>query len=210
MKYLILFIVASLTIGCANTVNDEIKSAFDKVDKSLQNTNAIVDGEVKRLYSFIDSNRNTNSLLAAKADTIIYKLTATNKLIDSLKMYLLTTDTTEENLDLAFATFNKTKAGDSLFHSIKSLIEYNIFVAQKPANKTEIENKLKEVLYNPNNKTWYELYFEKTPTVAAATILSKFKNDCVNVSTIALTEIAEKFGMKSEGIGAFKRISNNN
>ena len=42
------------------------------------------------------------------------------------------------------------------------------------------------------NKNWTKDYFYMTPTVAAITILNKFRNDCLNLTVFSLTEIKSK------------------
>lgn len=172
--------------------SDQIKKAFDTVDKSLEKSNSVLSNSIDGLYSTINSIRQKNEPLALKADTIYFVTKQANNYIDSLKEIMQLQDTLGTNLNVATKLFVFTPTGDNL-----KKVLLNVYTNAKSypidnARQSELDSTLQSFLEIQSNKDWTKIYFEKTPTFGALTMLSKFQNDCTNVASITLTEIKKR------------------
>lgn len=181
----------TLLTQCQSPSN-EIKKAFDKVDKSLEKSNAVLDNSVDKLYSAINSTRQENEQLASTADSIYFAVKSAGSYIDGLKLRLQSNDSSGNQLNIASALLISTSAGDSLRKVLLNV--YAIAGPYSPRIVTDnsLEQALQSFSHVQNNKDWLKLYFDNTPTVAAMTMLSKFKNDCEIVAKITLTDIKNR------------------
>jgi hypothetical protein len=181
----------SLLLTQCKSPTEQINDAFKTVDKSLDKSNEYLNNSIEGLYSSIDSNRQKNTNLAIKADSVFYTTDIAFKFIDSLKQVMKFQDTSGTDIDLASSIFVNSKTGDILkeklltvySHSYASLID-----SSKKASLDSVLNSISEFQVDIN---WKRNYFERAPTVAAITILSKFQNDCKNAATISLQDIKE-------------------
>ena len=58
--------------------------------------------------------------------------------------------------------------------------------------KTNLDSVANSIIELQFDKDWSKKYFDKTPTVAAITMLTKFKNDCKNSAIIGMTSIRKQ------------------
>ena len=191
MKFnrLIFFLPLSLFLTHCQSPSDQIKDAFKTVDKSLEKSNDVFSNSIEGLYSAINSIRQKNEQLALKADSIYFATNEANKFIDSLKQTMQFQDTSGTNLNLATKLLVFTNTGDSL---AKVLLDVYANTNSYPFDNTKrqgLDSVLQPIREVQSDKQWTKKYFERTPTVAAMTILSKFQNDCTNAAAITLGDI---------------------
>lgn len=172
--------------------SSEIKKAFDKVDKSLKKSNAVLDNSVDRLYATINSARQKNEKLASKADSIYFATKEAQSYINGLKLNLQSKDSSGGNLNTASALLISTPAGDSLRKVLLNVYAVTESYSLRIATDNGLEHALQTFASIQNNKDWLKLYFDNTPTVAALTMLSKFQNDCQNAASITLADIKNR------------------
>ena len=190
---LLFALVLLLFLTHCQSPSDQIKKAFDTVDKSLEKSNSVLNNSIDGLYSTINSVRQKNEPLALKADTIYFVTKQTSNYIDSLKEIMQLQDTLGNNLSVATKLLVFTPTGDILGKALLNVYTNAKSYPIENARQSELDSTLQSFQEIQNNKDWTKIYFEKTPTVAAMTILSKFQNDCKNVATITLTHIKKRF-----------------
>ncbi len=124
MKFSRLFFSLSflLILTHCQSPSDQIKKAFDTVDKSLEKSNSVLNNSIDGLYSTINSVRQKNEPLALTADTIYFATKQTNNYIDSLKEIMQLQDTLGTNLNVA-TKFNLTAAGQRFILKIHQQLQ---------------------------------------------------------------------------------------
>lgn len=191
MKLLQLFLLAfllSLLINCQSSSN-QIKNAFDRVNKSLEESNEALDNSLENIYNQVILKRYKNKFLAEKADTVYVRTIKTCSFLDSLNQVLLEKDTTGTNLDLSTKLLINTKLETALTEHLLSVYDIiNSYPADSSTNAT-LKKTLQVFREIKSDKSWPKKYFQTTPTMAAVTILTKFKNDCSNAAAIVLKDI---------------------
>ena len=185
-----------LTALLALNVSSEILNAFKTVNRSLENTNTIVNNSTKTIMESLKKKANEPQtaerakIWLPKADSVVMYSEAISNYITNLKSKILTaaggsiSDPTksfkEDNLDIVTKIMVKEGEGKKLLQMLKDYKENILNI--NPAIKTEFEKSLKIDLSNPPGrdgkiKPWDYAYFHMVPTVAGLTILSKFQND---------------------------------
>lgn len=169
--------------------SDQIKDAFDTVDNSLKKSNDVLENSIDGLYSTINSVRQKNEQLALNADLIYLSTKRASEHIDSLKEVMKLEDSLGTNLTIASNLLVSTTTGDILRKELM-----NVYISAKSysssnAKQAELDSTLQSFREIQFNEDWEKIYFEKTPTVAAMTVLCKYQNDCKNITTIILTDI---------------------
>lgn len=194
MKFNRLFFSLPLCLILTNcqSLSDQIKSAFNTVDNSLITTNGIYRYSIDSLYSVINYNRQKNESLASKADLIYYTYQDAFKFMDSLKQVLQGKDASGSNVYLATELLVNTTTGDSLTNKIFKVYEYSHSSLYDNKNKLSLDSSLSSFKNIKIGKEWIRKYFEKTPTVAAITTLSKLQNDCLSGVVIVFEDIKHR------------------
>lgn len=192
MKLLRIFIpfVISLLIGLQSGSQDVIKN-FKEINEKLERTNKMIDSILGESDLKIDSMTQGLRLVGfdpSVADSLTKLFDHTSKLITCLKNELKTADTSGEKLDIAGKLLIQTQTGDSLFNDMRQVYEAGV----KYGDST-MYPLLKDIKKHGKDK-WLERYFKMVPSVAAITILSKFRNDLVHV----------KFHLMNKGIQQLK------
>jgi hypothetical protein len=188
---LIFFLLLIFLTNCKSST-EQIKDAFKKVDKSLENSNNILSNSIEGLYAAIDTNRKQHEQLALKADSIYFAAAKAKVLIESLKQAMQNEDTSGTRLNIA----TKLLASGNVEHDLTQAL-LHVYVT---ANSYHIDNTKKQNLDSvllsikeiQGDRDWTKKYFENTATVAAITMFSKFQNDCTNAAVIVLDDIKQR------------------
>ena len=201
-----------LTALLALNVSNEIIEAFKTIDKSLINSNGLIEQKNQTLFkSFKDKMDKAETKekatiwwnKAEKAKILseeVYNYIETLKLDLKKEAKLKIVDGVEEfnedNLEASTRMFVENKVGDVLKQKLSDF-KSNLLNIDTAIGK-EFANSLPLNLDNPPAKNstagkndWAYGYFHMTPTVAALTILSKFQND-VKSSEAAIVEYCHK------------------
>jgi methyl-accepting chemotaxis protein len=172
--------------------SDQIKEAFNTVDKSLEKSNDVLSTSIEELYSAINSVRTQNEQLALRADSIYDATKQATQFMDSLKKTMQLQDSSGNRLDLAtnvlISTNVQHQLTKALTHVYNTTSDYEI----DSIKKQRLDSVLLSIKDIQSDRQWTKKYFETTPTVAAITILSKFQNDCTNAATIVLGDIKQR------------------
>jgi len=189
MMYLVLTALLALNVSA------EILNAFKTVNRSLQNTNAVVDKSTSTIMTSLQqkmidpSTAEKAKIWYPKAKQVVDYSTAIYNYIDGVKTKIMTAskydptsgkDKGVDNLDVSTRILVEKGEGKTLF---KMLEEYRKNVLSvDPIITKEFESTLPIDLTTPKsenkgNKTWESAYFRMVPTIATLTILSKFQND---------------------------------
>lgn len=183
-----LLFILCFTVSC-NSISNEIKGAFNTVNKSIDKSNSVVVNSNDELYLAIYNLKENNINLALKADALYLNGKNAIAYIDSIKKILNNKDTTGTKTDIAFNLLNNNKVGDKLkAHLLLFKTNANQCVSDAPTMlKIDEEMKIVSVVIDDSN--WKSAYFKSVPTVGAITILNKMKNECNNVLNICLNKI---------------------
>lgn len=186
-----------LTAMLALNVSAEILNAFRTVDNSLINTNNTINSSTSTIMTSL-LGLTTKQETADKAKTWYQNAQKAQTLTKGMATYI---DGLRSRI-LAEAEFNPAKNGDSSFKQDnldiatrimveggegkklqqkladykRDLLNIDPLIAKEFANSLQIDLNPPQVQDKGNN-TWEGAYFRMVPTVAAITILTKFKND---------------------------------
>ena len=192
MKYTFLLFTLPLTafLTCCQTATNRSVEEFKKVDSSLQKTNSIIiDNTYSTLYNQIQAKKDNNLKLALQADTVFQETEDAYRFIDDLIQKLNELDSSGIQLDIGTKLITNTNNSEKLTKKLNSVYTSALSVLTGKQQITQAENIFKVEQEIKANKNGSRKYFDGTPTVAAITILRKFKNDCVNLATLSLKEI---------------------
>jgi hypothetical protein len=184
-------LIAFLCLPQCKSPSNEIMDAFKTADSSLSISTEYLNNSIDKIYPSIDSNRSNHLTYALYADSVYFTTKNTCNYLDSLKNILKTKDTTGENIDLATNMLIKSATGDTLLQKLSSVCKYAYSSLIDKSKKGELDSALVTIREIQVDKNWKKKYFESVPTFAAMTILSSFKNDCINAATITLRDIKE-------------------
>jgi len=189
MMYLVLTALLALNVSA------EILNAFKTVNRSLQNTNAVVDKSTTTIMTSLQQKMTDPStaekakIWYPKAKQVVDYSAAIYNYIDGVKATIMTAskydpasgkDKGVDNLDVSTRILVEKGEGKNLY---KMLEDYKKNVLSiDPVITKEFESSLPIDLTTPKtenkgNKTWEAAYFRMVPTIATLTILSKFQND---------------------------------
>jgi len=185
-----------LTALLALNVSSEILNAFKTVNKSLENTNTIVNKSTEAIMESL-KDKTIDPVSAAKAQIWYPKAQNVQTIsktvftyIQGLKDRVLTEaggdpkkpdqKFKEDNLDVATRIMIEKGEGPKLLATLAKFRKD--LLAVDPAIDSAFATTLPISLDKPASrtkagKTWEGAYFHMVPTVAALTILSKFQND---------------------------------
>ena len=184
-----LFIIISLGLIKCQSPADQINKAFKEVNHSLATSNQHISSLNDSVYASITANRGKNEDFALKADTLFYVAVDADKFLDSLKETLHQKDTTGENVDLAMKVLTEPVISDMLEKKLSVVYSCSLSSLVDGAKKRTLDSMMSTIRGIQPGIDWKKFYFEKTPTVAAMTILAKFRNDCDNGTAFVLTDI---------------------
>ena len=189
---IVLTLVLTLSRCVCPSPSKEIKRSFEKVNKSLENSNKTFDTSTEKLYDEIKMHRQKNAGLVQKADSVYAAGYENFKNIDALKESLKASDSIGIDLNAAENLLCKSPAGDSLYIKRKKMFQSSINALTDSVNTQQVTSMFADIVTAENAQAWKDAYFKSTPTVGALTVLSKFQNDCVNSMAISLKEIKDQ------------------
>lgn len=176
------------TIHC-NSPSKEIEESFEKVNNSLTTTDAVLDTSLGELYKNLLWKQNEYPASARKARGVYFNTMGTALQIDSLIDVLRARDSAGDNLTVASDLLLDHPAGDQLEISLLHIAHSTQSVVAEGKEKDRLNTILKSINEMSEDKSWRKKYFQLTPTVAAITMLNKFKNDIKNAGIVTLTYI---------------------
>jgi hypothetical protein len=180
------------SLTCCISPGNEIKKAFDTVNKSFALTNAIKDKSLSGTYLSIDSLRKKDEQLASKADAIYSVTLHTTNFIDSVKNFMMELDSSGGSVEVPGKLLVNTKTGNDI---AEKLLNVNLVIATYHADattKATIDSALQPLKEIRTTADWTKFYFSNTPTIAARTVLSKYENDCKEAALLALSDIKRR------------------
>jgi len=196
-----------LTALLAINVSDEILLAFKTIDRSLNNSNAVIDRKDETLFASLKEmltkaeTKDSAAVWAPRAQQAAQYSEEMIKYIDNIKNEMIAASEPEPAKDGKEATYNfknteaptrmlveESSGGDKKGEELlQKLTEYKAkLLGIHPSIKATFENDLPLNLAVPpslngaQEMPWAYTYFHMTPTVAAVAMLSKFENDIKN------------------------------
>ncbi len=185
--FLNLFFV-TLFISCKSQTTKTLEE-FKRIDSSLQTTNAVIASQT--LYQRIKLKKDKYPELALHADSIIIAKEKAFIFIDSLKEELKRKDTSGEKTDVGNKLILNSKKYAELKDRLLSVYS-SCITTLDTAKQITADDIFNIALEIKKDKKWELKYFDKTPTIAAITVLNKFKNDCSNLVMFTLKDIEGK------------------
>ena len=203
-----------LTALLALNVSNEILNAFKVVDNSLLNSNGVINGANTTITDGLTEQAKKPELQAKvgiwkpRAEAAIAKANETSAMIDGFKKQLKEASDLkliegkevykEDDLDAPTRFFIKEGNGAKLQASLKKYLDELNAIVPKEDQKTAMPKLPIDLsvpaTQNSENKTWEDVYFHMTPSVAALTILSKFQNDVLRSGNLVANYCQEQVG----------------
>ena len=205
-----------LTALLALNVSAEILNAFKVVDNSLRESNHVLTGSNNEIYKSLDElsadpkTAEKAAIWKPKADQVKAIAEDAYNLIEKQKQDLkiesdldvATGEFREDNIDAATRYFDTKNNGEILYKKLEEF-QKKLF-AIDPELKKEIINEFPLNLETPKStagnistgnelRDWISSYFNMTPTIAALTILSKFKMTSRIQKTLLLRFVCTKW-----------------
>ena len=164
LRYIIPGILFFSLVGCQSH-SDKILENFKKVNESLDSLNKAADSALGNI-ELVGFEKST-------ADSIDGILNEAAAYCMRINEELAQMDAEGEKLDAAQKLLIKTPKGDSLYNHLMAVYDLGIKYGADSAGDRKF------ILLKEDNKDkWLEKYFRMVPTIAAQTIVSKFRNDC--------------------------------
>lgn len=189
---LLLAFLLTFFVDCKSPT-DEIAESFDTVNASLTKSDSmLLGGQYLPLYDEIQKKREKDPQLAAEVDQFVLAVNDARQLIDSLKQALIRVDSTLERTDVAAKFLNENTIEPGFTNKLKAVYRLSASLTKNEFSY-QVDSLFqfgKEMEANPN---WMSGYFERTPTVAVITILSKLENDCLNLAVFTLERVKSRF-----------------
>lgn len=173
-----IFVVIGLAFGIrsASQVTNELKELTERIER----TNRMLDSILWESDHRIDSMTQNTKFIGFDppvADSLTKLLDHTSKLLTRLKNELINASNLGGNLIAAENLVIKTPKGDSLYNYMMQVYDTGI----KYGDSTSGDRYRRFKKYTKDN--WLNLYFKEVPTYAAITILSKFRDDLIQVKS---------------------------
>jgi hypothetical protein len=187
-----IFTVLSVLLIHCQSPEGEITDAFKKVNESIEKTNkSITDANsIEYLYSAIRLNQQKNEPLAEKAGKLYAITKDAHAYLERLKEHMKK-DSSGVNAAFVAALFIGTPVADTLSQKLAAVYD-NSHAALNDKNKARsLDSTLVAFKEIRNNKQWTTKYFDRTPTIAAITIMTKFQYDCLDAARIVLGDIKQ-------------------
>jgi hypothetical protein len=184
------FIFLAVCISCKSP-SDKILEEFKKVNESLDKSNDVLK---KNSYEFKyrliqlegakhpELVKHAGNLFSA-ADTAIHYL---EKLQETLNL----ADSSGTELDVADNLIVRSPKGDTLGILLQQVSKTALACPIGANSKSELSRILSDNEVPFTKPDWKKDYFELTPTVAAITILAKFRNDVLNATILVMDDMA--------------------
>ena len=187
---MIFFFLLTILTSCKSP-RKETKEAFDTVNKSLEESARLSSSSVEDIYRLVKKGRSTDTSLIQMADTVYWRFQRSTAFIENLQRKLKAADSAGENLLVAGKLLIQSGAGSQLRNLLINLYEGSKGVLDTLSNLAETQPTILSFEQVKQDPRWLSLYFDKTPTVGAITMLSKIENDCNQITLIVLRELAK-------------------
>ncbi len=174
--------------GCFSP-SEKIKKSFNVIELSIDKKNQIQERELANLYDTILKSKPLKNKLVEMADTIYLQTKFITEHIEIIRAELFDKDTVGDNLDNSTKLLVNTKTGKGLYKELKHFYQCAKTNLINEDLRKNIDSLSIEFPDNLSEKKWLEYNFEKIPTIAATTLLSKYQNDCIVTGEILLLEI---------------------
>jgi gliding motility-associated protein GldM len=189
LLYIVLIALLALNVSA------EILDAFKTVNESIHHSNMSIDQKNALIYQEFTKQMQQDPKkvgpLKAKAEQVKQQTGEVNAYIDSLQSLIIAqsggrNDSGDivgmDNLDVPARIMENQKNGPELKARLERLRNtlLGFFPPGVRARQAEIFPLKLEVPRRAGKKTWTVATFDMVPTIAAITILSKFKNDIKN------------------------------
>ncbi|WEK37782.1 MAG: hypothetical protein P0Y53_09735 [Candidatus Pseudobacter hemicellulosilyticus] len=187
MKKFIPILSACWLFAYCQSPADAIKEAFNKVNQSLDSSNEIIVAAYEQHYASIRKNRQRDTSLAMKADSIYSTTVTTSNYLDSLMQEIKTKDSSGTKSNIAgkmlIGTNAEKRLSSLLLQHDKHISEYITDSSQLRSEGNLITNEVK------TNPGWAKDLFEMTPTMSAITILHSLQMEVINNCKFVLLKI---------------------
>jgi len=159
--------------------SDKILENFRKVNESLEKLNEAADSSL--------GNTDLAGFEKSTADSIDHVLNEAAAYFMRIHSELEESDTKGEKLDAAEKLLIKTPKGDSLYNHLFAVYDPGIKYSDDSAGRQRFL-----WLKKDNKDKWLEKYFKMVPTIAAQTIVSKFRSDCSSVRRSIARQVTQE------------------
>jgi hypothetical protein len=184
------FIFLAICISC-KLPSDEIAENFKKVNESLEKSNDVLKkNSYEYKYRLIQLEGAKHPELVKHAGNLYYATDTAIHYVDKLQEMLNLADSSGSGLDVSGNLIVRSPNSDTLAILLQHVSETASTCPIGANNKSKLSRVLSDINALPANAGWKKDYFELTPTIAAITILSKFKNDIINAATLAMDDMA--------------------
>jgi hypothetical protein len=179
-----------ICISCKSP-SDKILEDFKKVNESLEKNNDLLKkNSYEFKYRLIQLEGAKHPELVKYAGNLFNATDTAIHYLEKLQEMLNLADSSGTDLDVAGNLLVRSPNGDTLGILLQQ-VSKTAFACPIGANsKSELGRILSDNEAMFTRPDWEKDYFELTPTVAAITILSKFKNDVISAATLVMDDMA--------------------
>jgi flagellin-specific chaperone FliS len=182
-----LFIFTVLSVLLAHCQTDAFKTVNDSLNKSI----AVDHFAVDELYFYIKQNRQKNEALAVQADKLYASTKEAHRFIEDLKQELELKDSSRVSTVIPAQLLGSIETSDRLSQKLSAIYDYSHAALNDKNKSRSLDSTLAAFKEIRNNKQWTTKYFDRTPTIAVITILSKFQYDCQDAARFVLGDIKQ-------------------
>lgn len=200
-----------LTALLALNVSAEVLQAFFTMDKSLGESNRLVDGSNRQLVNAISDQAEAYAQFEPYKEKAAQAQVIAKELFDYIsqqkeQLLLAAGGPGEDGLpvrkadkDIPTRLFVNNGEGETLKNKVLETREKLLALIGDPAARQHVaENiplKINEIPAGSDKKTWAQFTFQQMPVAAVLPILTKFQNDVKVAETAVLNHFAEKMDL---------------
>ncbi|MEZ5017202.1 MAG: gliding motility protein GldM [Flavipsychrobacter sp.] len=217
-----------LTAMLALNVSSEILHAFKTINRSIKSSNSAIEQKNNQLYDAFNENENqegqkarvkpfndrAKQIKAASAEMVSYLEEWKDKVIQQAGGYDDEGEIkNESDIDASTKLLVEDKGGEELKQKLTDLRNMMLNAIENPAQRASLEKEMQikiiEAEKNENNPQgdWSMAYFNKMPTMAAVTLLSKFQNDIRSSEAMVVQRLFDGAGAEQIKFDAFQAIA---
>ncbi len=200
-----------LTALLALNVSAEVLHAFFAMDKSIGESNHLMDGANKKLAKAIGDQADAYAQFEPykeKAKLVQLKAASFSELVEEMKTDLVEAaggigedgmPKRKDDKDVTTRLFVQEGRGDVLKNKILETREALLSLVDEPIAKAGLANaiplNIKEIPLGSDKKDWAQFHFQQMPVAAVVPMLTKFQNDVRVAETALLNHFAEKLNV---------------
>jgi len=180
-----------LLLAACSSPSDQLRKTFNTVNNSLLRASyAASQQKYQAYYHLVQDQRDTNALVAAKADSLYSVTEKALKYMEQLKLQLSAMDSVGDKTRPAEQLLLHTLTSDSLRTDLLDVSRYAYDGLIGKEKITSLDSELQGIHTITGQKDWTGMYFRRASTEWTLALLSITQINCLHAATITFSSMA--------------------